>query len=182
VLIVGGGNTPKQYEDVLDRFLRNNNDILIIYSSSKNVEILAALENYQIHCLPGREAKRLETFDLNLTFNNRTFIIPPHGNYTNIYLPASYLNQVNRLDNLCYMKKYVDSSTAMAIDIAIKFSPEVIYFTGFDGYDDSRSKDEKELFEENQQIFNELMGKEMKIFSLTPTQYNIPLQSIYTLL
>ncbi len=54
--------------------------------------------------------------------------------------------------------------------------------TGYDGYGESVSKDQLELFDENQFIFNHLKDNHPKLKAITQSIYKIPSKSIFSLI
>ena len=63
-----------------------------------------------------------------------------------------------------------------------RFSPEKILLTGYDGYKESVTQQELELFQENQKIFDLLKLDNLAPVSLTPTLYTVETTSIYSLI
>ena len=73
------------------------------------------------------------------------------------------------------------SHSLIAIQTAINFSSEQIYIIGYDGYANTLSKKEQDLFIENESLFQELKNMEINLISLTNTAYkNLIPGSIYS--
>jgi hypothetical protein len=81
-----------------------------------------------------------------------------------------------------FQKKYELSTTAMAMDIADSLDVQEVMFTGYDGYTGQVTRVQLELFEENQQIFDDAEEQGLTIFSITPTMYKLSSKSIFMIL
>ena len=182
VLIIGGGDSAIKFSSSLIEFLKKNPGTCIIYSSSKNVPIFSKLPNLQIHCLSGREGKRLEKLFNFKEPKNRLFVVPPKNISANNYVPDSYLENTYLLKNIDFINTFRTSATAFAIQIALQLMVKEIFLTGYDGYGEAVTKDQLELFDENQFIFNHLKDDQIELVSITPCQYAIPLRSIFSLI
>ncbi|MGM0933351.1 MAG: aldolase catalytic domain-containing protein [Bacteroidota bacterium] len=179
-LIVGGGNTPERFSDALIIYLSKNPDTVIIHSSSKNVKIFEGFKNLQIHCLPGKEAERLDNILSEKDSSKRIMVIPPYG-FIQGHIPEKFQSQTKGLKTLSFSVSKEISATAMAMEIAKTLSVSQVLLTGFDGYEEDIKKEELELFEENELIFKAVAGK-MNLMAITPTYYSIPSTSIFSLL
>ena len=182
VLLVGGGNSASEFSSPLVEFLKMNQEICIIYSSSKNVPVFSELPNLQIHCLSGSEGKRLEKLIKFEGHKNRMFVVPPKNISVNNYLPDSYLENTFQLEDINFIDTFKTSATAMAIQIAVQLLAKELFLTGYDGYEDAVTKDQLELFDENQFIFNHMKDDQPELSSLTPSLYAIPSKSIFSLI
>jgi 4-hydroxy 2-oxovalerate aldolase len=182
VLLVGGGNSAVKFSSALIEFLKKNPEICIIYASSKNVPVFSGLPNLQIHCLSGREGKRLEKLFKFEELNNRLFVVPPKNISANNYVPGSCLENTFLLEEIDFIDTFKISATAMATQIAVQLMAKEIFLTGYDGYGEAVTKDQLELFDENQFIFNHLKDDQPELVALTPTLYSIPLKSIFSLI
>lgn len=181
-LIIGGGKTPGKYAEVLLEFLKENSDILLIFSSSKNVAVFSGLSNMQIHCLSGREGKRLEKNLEKASLQQRKFVTPPSEVSKNNYIIPGTFDNVFQVKSFTKVSEVKESSTALAVEIALRFSPEQIFLAGYDGYEESVTQQELELFQENQRIFDILRSENIAPVSLTPTRYAVATTSIYSLI
>jgi len=182
VLLVGGGNSAVTFSTALVEFLKMNPEICIIYASSKNVPVFSDLPNLQIHCLSGSEGKRLEkSFEFEV-FENRIFVVPPRKISAYNYVAESYLKNTFLLEEINFLDSFKTSSTAMAFQIALKLMAKELFLTGYDGYGQGGTKDQLELFNENQFIFDHLKDDRPELSSLTPTLYMIPSKSIFSLI
>jgi len=182
LLIVGGGNTPLKYKNALKHFLNFRKDIGIIYVSSRNVSIFHELSNIQIHCLPGKEMKRLKGEVSLLNTKDRYFVFP-HQKYSNDRsLDLDFEKDSFMLPDYSIFKDFTNSATGMAFEICTILSGKNIYITGFDGYNKKITKEQKELAIENQSVFDEAIQNGLNVQSLTPGNYDVPVESIYSLI
>lgn len=182
VLIIGGGETPKKYAEVLVEFLHENPEIILIFSSSKNVAVFKAINNVQIHCLSGREGKRLEKNLGKNAIEKRIFVTPPSEVSRINYIIPGTINDVFQIKSFSKVSEVKESSTALAAEIALKFNPDDIFLVGYDGYEESVTQQELELFQENQKIFDILKSEKIATVSLTPSRYAVATTSIYSLI
>ncbi|MDT0647592.1 aldolase catalytic domain-containing protein [Zunongwangia sp. F260] len=180
-LLIGGGKTPQKFFGVIREFLRKNPEIGIIHSSSKNIEVFADLANFQIHCIGGMEMNRLQhklTLD---QLKSRIFVVSRKKNSA-FNFPEVYKNHIRRISEGNFQDRYELSATAMAVDIANFYKANMIMLIGYDGYDYGATKEELELFKENQCIFDAVETEGMQIFSVTSTKYEITTRSIFSLI
>ncbi|MDT0644585.1 hypothetical protein RM553_17220 [Zunongwangia sp. F363] len=181
-MLVGGGNTPKKFSGAIREYLKQYPEICVIHSSSKNVETFLNLPNDQFHCLTGKEITRLEKKLPSADRDRRYFLISPEAG---VVVPGRFSSRFkNALETLkkgCYQEKYNLSTTAMAMDIATLVGVQQILLTGYDGYTGQVSKEQLELFEENQEIFEEAKSGGLILSSLTPTMYKMSSKSVYSL-
>jgi 4-hydroxy 2-oxovalerate aldolase len=176
VLIIGGGKSVEKHKEGLRQFLSTNPKIPIIFASSKNVGIFVGLKNPQIHLIPGREFMRLKRKISKQELQKRILILSPTcqisedlKNNTCFKLPL----QENYL--------FPNSVTEYCIKSAKTFKTKKLLLSGYDGYGKIIRKDQQELFEENEMIF-EHYSQEMEIKAVTPSEYSINKSSIYSLL
>ncbi|MDC1310604.1 hypothetical protein N8215_03190 [Flavobacteriaceae bacterium] len=182
-IIIGGGPTGTSHSKALLEYLHNNNNIVIIHVSSKNVNVYKGLGNKQIHCLAGNEGHRLEKAFQSETFSNRIAILPPYPRAMGTYVPIFFSDNAYQLPGLDFTNVASESVTAIAIQTALNLGITEIQFAGYDGYHDQVSTNEMELFAENETIFSQLKNKGILFCSLTPTRYTeLPSSSIYSLL
>ncbi|WP_373056159.1 aldolase catalytic domain-containing protein [Zunongwangia sp. H14] len=182
-IIVGGGNTPQKYAVALREYLKKNPETCVIHSSSKNVNAFMDLPNDQFHCLSGKEIIRLEE-KLPLQEEDKRFLLI--SSRSGVVVPEKFSSRFKKLlkvlEKGTFQEKFELSTTAMAIDIARLLNVQQLLFTGYDGYAGGVTKEQLELFEENQEIFEEAKKIGFVLFSLTPTLYMINSKSIFSLL
>ncbi len=182
VLIVGGGNSVVKFSSALIELLRIYPEICIIYSSSKNVHVFSDLPNLQIHCLSGSEGKRLEKSFKFEVLENRMFVVPPKNISVNNYVPLPFFENTFQLEEINFIDTFKTSATAMAIQIAVQLMAKELFLTGYDGYGEAVTKDQLELFDENQFIFDHLKEGQHELAAVTPTFYALPSKSIFSLI
>lgn len=172
VLIVGGGPSVIYHFQAIEKFLKNNSDILIIHASSKNASSFKSLENDQYFCLIGNEGHRLEEVFKHKDINGKC-ILPPYPRTMGTYIPQSMMDKSYELSEVNFTKKYKDSHTALALQSLIELKIDNVYIIGYDGYSGNKiGEKEQELFMENQELFNLIKTKNIKLNSLTPTKYS----------
>ena len=180
VLIVGGGDSPDFYRPVLLDFLLKHPEVNIIFASSKNVPVFSGLPNRQFHCIAGNEGKRLEKV-INKNTSNHILILPPKNISEYNYIPSGFPFQIFQLQNFHGENIQQASATEFALQISKALGAHTIFLSGYDGYEGAATKEELELFNENNSIFANICG-EQNLKSLTPTRYSVQVKSIYTLL
>ena len=63
------------------------------------------------------------------------------------------------LSSINFTKASDDSPLAIAIQLAINFQVDNVYFIGFDGYDTNINKSQFKLVQENQNVFRDLLRR-----------------------
>ncbi|MCF4102673.1 aldolase catalytic domain-containing protein [Gillisia sp. M10.2A] len=176
IILVGGGGSTQSHKKVLQQFIQGDKDMGVVYVSSRNVNIFQHFSNPQFHCLPGREVGRLHSI-FNSQLENRFFIIP-HLNLINKSYPNKFISRTQVLESVTNEI----SATEMAFKLINMMNPLEVYITGYDGYGARANSLQRELFEENQLLFNKelKMGRNLKM--ITPSEYDVPVESIYQLL
>ncbi|MDT0686552.1 aldolase catalytic domain-containing protein [Autumnicola psychrophila] len=183
VMVVGGGSTPQEFAGAIKEYLKENSEICVIHSSSRNLKIFLNLPNHQFHCLSGKEIHRLEKKLHSGDRSKRIFLISPQAGETiQDGFSSKFEGLFEVLEKGFFQEKYDLSTTAMAMDIASCLNVQEVMFIGYDGYTGRVSPEQMELFEENQEIFNEAKRKGLMVFSLTPSMYKISSKSIFSLL
>jgi len=181
-IIVGGGPNGTIHANATKEFLSKNLDIVVIHSSSKNVQAFKNISNKQIHCLSGNEGYRLETTFKDINMDNRFAILPPYPRIMGTYIPDFFNNYTYELLDISFTSEFKDSVTATAIQTAIELGVKELFFIGYDGYFGSVSSNQLELFNENETLFMKLKELGFVFCSLTPTRYSeLPSKSIYEL-
>ena len=181
-LIVGGGKSTIQSAKAHLEFLKANPEIAIIFVSSKNVPVFSNISNKQFHCLTGNEGYRLEDMIKNMDLSNKTFIIPPKSSSVESFVPKELKEKTEVMSVIDFESELKESATSLAFQIAFDLKVNTIYLTGYDGYSENIQKEELELFEENQLIFNNVARRAMNLYSITQTLYQVSSKSIYQLL
>ncbi len=180
-LLVGGGSSVLNHHEALNEFIQNNPEVLIIFASSKNVKVLKDSANFQLHFLAGNEGKRLQLELKNFELYNRAGVLVPDFFSTLNIIPQEFKDHIIKLENEDFNESYKRSITALILQFCTKIDISTLFVTGYDGYGNSMTKTEFELFEENLKIFEDFKG-DLEMFSLTPTEYHLNSKSIYTLI
>lgn len=181
ILLIGGGPSVSENSWGLNSFVKKHKGMLIIHSSSTNAMNFINCSNDQIFCLVGNEGYRLEKiFDKELPDNCKC-ILPPYPRKMGTYIPKEIQNQTLELETIELRDVKEISHTLIALQSCLNFETNNIYIAGYDGYENTLSRNEKELFIENDLLFNEFRQKIGKsLLSLTPTTYsNLEKGSVY---
>ncbi|TDN82170.1 4-hydroxy 2-oxovalerate aldolase [Salegentibacter sp. 24] len=175
VFIIGGGSSAEQHKIAIQEFLKDNPKIPIIFASSKNTNIFKGLENPQIHLIPGKELQRLKNYLSPEELEARFLVIPPEHQHS------------EDLNNLVFYKLlpeeeyyFPDSVTEYCLKTAKAFKAKEVYLIGYDGYGNIFNKAQQELFIENEMVFRHYQQENLRIMSVTPTEYTIRKTSIYS--
>lgn len=181
ILIVGGGPKVKECAKAIQLFLIKNPETLVIHASSRNAMIFSELKNDQIFCLVGNEGYRLENvFNKDMPLNSKC-VLPPFPRQMGTYIPEVLLDKSYELEKVVLNSQSDISHSSIAIQTAINFRSELIYMVGYDGYANTLSRKEQELFIENESLFEEVKNMGMSLYSLTTTAYkNLIPGSIYS--
>lgn len=179
-LIIGGGNSVSRHKEALLNFLHDNSQTVLIHASSKNVQEFKDLSNKQIHVLSGNEGRRLEVVFDELNKENRIAVLPPYPRKMGTYIPEKIIEQSFQIKKNDVFEEFSESVTSICLEIAVRGGSQKIYFAGYDGYEGEISRQELELFNENESIFK-VIRDNYKLVSLTPTKYkNLLEDSIYS--
>lgn len=181
-LIIGGGNSITYHERALKQFIEAEKDLILIYSSSRHLSVFNSKNRDQFISLVGNENERLSQFNEKL--KNTYFIIPPEPREIGTFIPNGFSDVTFELDQIESTSKKITSHCSVSFQTAITLGLEMVLIAGFDGYmNQNKGSKERELFNENQIIFNDAQKSGLQITSLTPTLYsNIEIQSVYSLL
>jgi 4-hydroxy 2-oxovalerate aldolase len=184
VLIVGGGSSVKKNISAIHEFLKSDENIVIIHASSKNALHFSGFNNKQFFCLVGNEGYRMEeVFKSELPLDSYC-ILPPSPRKMGTYVPEKLINKSYELEENSFTELYVDSHTAIALQISINLNSKFIYLVGYDGYSvnelDNKSKD---LFDENSYLFNKFKEYyNCDLVSLLQTSYPLSKISIFSII
>jgi len=182
VLIVGGGLSVGYQAEALEEYLDQHPEVVIIHSSSRNIKVFENVKNRQIHCLSGNEGHRLEKIFPNVQNNNRIAILPPYPRLMGTYIPKFFAHKAYQLSAINFTTRK-EAITAVAIETALVMGARDIAFVGYDGYHGVVSRNELELFNENENLFSILSDMDIAYYSFSPTKYaGLPLKSIYSVL
>ncbi|PKD16755.1 hypothetical protein APR41_08085 [Salegentibacter salinarum] len=183
-LIIGGGPSGKKHSKAINEFIKRQEDICLIHSSSKNSQEFKDVHTLQIHCLAGNEGHRLEDSYNEMNIKDKLVILPPYPRTMGTYIPESLKEVAFQLQAIKFTDKFHESVTSLAIETALKLGVEKFYFAGYDGYSGEIKTQELELFNENEYIFERLRENSSYIpLSITPTLYDsLESQSVFALI
>ena len=181
-LIIGGGISITNHVIALKQFIKVEKDLILIFSSSRHLNYFNQNSRAQFICLVGNENERLSQFDEKL--NNTNFVIPSAPREIGTFIPNGFEDITFELDEIEFTNENKASHCSVSIQTAITLGLEKVFIAGFDGYiNQSKGSRERELFHENEVIFNDAQKSGLLITSLTPTLYSkIETQSVYSLI
>ncbi|MCS5489178.1 aldolase catalytic domain-containing protein [Algoriphagus limi] len=182
VLIVGGGQSVATHLPQIRRVLAANPDWLVIHCSTRNMAYFTQLANPQVVCLTGQEGKKMqkrlnEVAELNLL----ACVLPPSPRKMGAFVPPALENKIMELEGYSFEHSYPDGPLALALQMAWNSGSNYVGLIGMDGYQQTLHTD-FELRTESQVVLD-AFGKSYvgKWEALTPTGYQMPQGSIYTL-
>ena len=180
-IIVGGGPSIKEYSKAIKLYLKQQPNMLVIHASSKNALSFLNIPNQQVFCLVGNEGHRLEEVFGEQPIKGKC-ILPPYPRKMGTFIPKALFNNAYELTDVNFTDKYKDSHTAIALQTALDYGVNEIEFVGYDGYHGQISKQEQDLFIENEYMFKAVSNM-AKVKAITPTYYSkIEHQSIFALI
>ena len=173
ILIIGGGNTVKKQLIYIKELLKENSNIFIIFSSTRNYELFNNIKNQSILCITGNEINKInkkylitQKFLINNVVDDKT-ILPKN-------LKNFFRLKQNKID-----KKLSNSLLSISLSAALELKGKNIFLVGFDGYDQANKINDYSLHNENQRIIN-FYKKKLNLIFLTDTIYeNIKKSSIF---
>lgn len=172
-LIIGGGINIDTHMSAIKNFLLLNKDILIIHSSSKYISLFEGISNVQYLAVAGDELLKLENAK-----NINKYILEPSPRKVNSNI-NNITEKFTELKKITFLNKYLDSPLTISLQITLDLKIKDVYLAGFDGYSELKSKKELYLMQENQEIINSFINKNILI-SLTSSKYkNLKQKSIY---
>jgi 4-hydroxy 2-oxovalerate aldolase len=178
-ILVGGGPAVKEIEIALQYFLKNNPDTAIIHASSKNALTFVHLKNPQLFCLVGNEGQRLEETLQHYIPSNIQCVLPPFPRKMGTYIPNVLKDKSFEVSQIRFEENISQNVTALALEIACLNSVDELFVVGYDGYGESVSENEFELFNENEELFR--LSHPFDLISLTKTKYkNLIVGSIFS--
>jgi 4-hydroxy 2-oxovalerate aldolase len=179
-IIIGGGPSAVEHSEAIRKFLKANNDMVVIHASSKNAMNFNDIENDQYFCLVGNEGHRLEDVFANQNIHGKC-ILPPFPRTMGTYVPSQLKNKSYELTKVDFTEKYKDSHSAIALQTSLDLKVEGVFVVGYDGYSgENINEKEQELFSENEYLFSVFAKYNCSIESLTKTGYSLPVTSIYS--
>lgn len=181
VLIIGGGESVRQHDTAILKFLELNPDTCIIHASSRNAAIFRGCINQQFFCLVGNEGVRLEKTFNSLDQFNGECILPPSPRKMGTYVPNNLTHKISEQKERHFKLIDEDSHTSIALQVALELLPKKCFIAGYDGYNfKAIETKEQELFIENDMLFGEFAKSYSSIIAITPSKYkNLESESVY---
>ena len=126
----------------------------------------------------------MDRFKISIKNNpNLKIIFPPSPREFGTYLPKGWESQSFELEKNHKLKVPEYTHFSLSMQIGLKTKLKTFYVVGFDGYkENSRNKNFREVFYENEEIFKNFLNEGIELISLTPSLYKsfIP-DSIYSI-
>ena len=166
ILIIGGGISVKKQINYLKEFLKENKNIFVIFSSSRNIELFNNISLRSMICITGNEIVKIS----KNYFKKNKFIINDLIDEKTL-LPKNTKNLFKLKKNIL-SKKINNSPLAISLAAASEINAKKIFLAGFDGFDKIDKVNDYSLFNENQKIFNFYENKLNMIF-LSLTNYDV---------
>jgi len=181
VLVLGGGNTVQKHSDALRKLLAENENIGVIYSSSKSLGILNIKKNQRLMCLQGDEYGKLDKKQFDISLIDK-FVYPSdlrlsEYSFNDLDNEKFFTVKTDILDN-----DIKNSPLSLALETCLTMNVDEVFMAGFDGYESGGVKS-KSIHDETQNVLNFYSGKIEKLNFLTPSSYkNISYQPLYSLI
>lgn len=182
-IIIGGGTSTPQHINGL-RMLNNQYKVLFIHSTTKHLDLFLEEGFNNLVCLPGDEIRKIK--DEYTRVNSVKFVV---SNENETEIDSQVLNSnfyvvgESSIDTLLENKLILkEAPLFMSLKVADILEINKYYLVGFDGYE-VETTTTKLLREENQTIIDNYSSlKKKNLTSLTPTQYNLEVKSLYSLI
>lgn len=179
VIVVGGGNSVKEHLEGIKAFI--GEDTALVFSTARHAALFADVDCQKYYALVGTESRRMAKNVKSEGFKD-TVILPPYPRTMGTEIPEFAEDRTFELSSIDFINDYKDSSTSVAIQVALNICSSTIFCIGYDGYPGSvLSEKEMALTHENKTIFEaamSAMGKQ--ILSLTPSLYKeLEVSSVY---
>lgn len=178
-VLIGGGDTVVQHQQQIVDFLDKNEDIVAIFSSSRNLHLFKNINNPAILCLVGDEGSKLEQrVEATQLQHIQTVILPPYPREMGSNIPAYFHDKTYELNAISFTEKYMDAPLTIGLQTMLDLGTSENYLVGFDGYTEADGQ-KVLLNEENQFILHQFMNSH-ELVALTPTKYSgVTKKSIY---
>lgn len=183
VVVVGGGPSVRRHADAIARFV-DRSGALVLFSSSRHIDLCDQLGGEQLLCLPGHDAMRVEVTD---NLGRMTAAIVPTPPRVDGCVPAGFPLQVQQAAQLTAagtgdtIGPVSDVSPLdLALGAVVALATKDCLLVGFDGYE-TASTAEQSLAREVQSMLDVFRQKYpgTRLRSLTPTFYDIEAFSVY---
>ena len=181
VLIVGGGNSAIEHQDAVKEFLKNNQEVAVIFATCRHAASYLDIPNIKYYCLVGNEAKRMKRNVKEEEFEGKC-ILAPFPRKMGTEVPEFAKNSTFELKKISFTADYQDSCTTIALQMALALDAKEVFVIGYDGYKGKvLSEKEMDLTNENRTLFADFKAYSKKtLVSLTDTLYKeLEVKSIY---
>jgi 4-hydroxy 2-oxovalerate aldolase len=184
VLVVGGGNSVRTHLDAIRRYV-SKTDALILFASTRHLDLASTIGGEQLFCLPGHAALRADVED-NLSTISGCIVAPP-PRVTGCIPPGIGVpvRQTKALaageeENIGPVSDI--SPLDLALGAVAALGTQECALIGFDGYA-MASAAEQDLSLEVQRMLDLFRSKHptVRLHSLTPTRYQLDVVSVYGL-
>jgi 4-hydroxy 2-oxovalerate aldolase len=185
VLVVGGGPSVRDHRDAIARYIAKA-DPLVLFASTRHLDLSQTLGGEQMLCLPGHAAMRVDVGD-NLSRISKSIVAAPPR--VSGCVPADFRMEIVQATPLASgeegrMGPVSDISPLdLALGAVVALRTRECAVIGFDGYE-MASVAEQELSQEVQKMLDLFRVKhpEIRLRSLTPTRYAVDSVSVYGLI
>lgn len=181
VLIIGGGNSAIEHQEAIKEYLKSHPNVAVIFVTCRHAASYLDIENDKYYCLVGNEAKRMKR-NINAEEFNGKCVLAPFPRKMGTEVPDFAEDSTYELKDIVFTNDYLDSCTAIALQIALDLEAKDIFVIGYDGYKgEVLSEKEMDLTNENRTLFNGFVTYFNKpLISLTDTLYKeLEVKSIY---
>lgn len=181
IIIVGAGSTIKKYNKAIRKFISQRN--ICVYECNDSKELYGIKRSIFV-----LNWVRLKEIILNKNYSYVDEIVTGVNEISSKYYISnlkyypfiiSNESDSNIIDGKISLPAF--NVGMFAINIALLNNPKKIYLVGFDGYSDNR-EEHREMYNFLSFIDKRCHESEIELYSLTPTQYDIEVLSIFSLL
>jgi 4-hydroxy 2-oxovalerate aldolase len=162
-LIIGGGQSVACHFEATKEFMNKTQNLLIIHSTSKHIELFKEIDILQYFSVAGDELLKLDD-----TKKIDKYILEPSPRKISSNFNDSF--NMYELEKIEFINSYHDSPLTIGLQAGLDIKTPNIYLAGFDGYGELKSKKELYLMQENQAIIDEFVKKK-RLVSITATKY-----------
>ena len=147
-------------------FLKENKNVFVIFSSSRNIDLFEDLSARSVLCIAGNEILKIN----KIFFKKNKFIINNLVDDKTL-LPKKIQNFFKLKKNIL-SKKINNSPLAISLATAKEINAKKIFLIGFDGFNKTNNINNYSLFNENQKIIN-FYDKRLSMIFLSETSYDV---------
>lgn len=183
-MIIGGGNSAIEHQEAIKEYLKAHPNVAVIFVTCRHAASYLDIDNDKYYCLVGNEAKRMKRNIKASEFNGKC-ILAPFPRKMGTEVPDFAEDSTFELKDIVFTQDYLDSCTAIALQIALDLEAKDIFVIGYDGYKgEVLSEKEMDLTNENRTLFTGFVSYFKKpLISLTDTLYKeLEVKSIYQLI